>query len=206
MCPVVRPLRPACAWSPCLQGAVYPVPLGLLPCPLYCPCGGVRACVFSGNFRLSCVEMMAPYLCDLPAHGATSSPGPASRPTPVEVRLVIHLPRTPAPRLRTISVLGSQVYSPGEPGETDVRTQRSAGPGQAPGVDTRGSEGSGDLSQKCRHQCKEWTVATAATRVDCLDGHARRLGQTGKCHITPRICGLSTVIHGSFFTSIFSVL
>ena len=116
---------------------------------------------------------MAPYLCDLPAHGATSSPGRASHPTPVEVRLVIHLPRSPAPCLQTISVLGSQMYSPGEPGETDVRTQHSAGPGQAPGVDTRGSEGSSDLSQKCLHQCKEWTVATAATRVDCIDGHTR---------------------------------
>lgn len=59
---------------------------------------------------------------------------------------MIHLPRPPAPRLQTISVVGSQMHSPGELGETDVRTQSSAGPGQAPGVDTRGSEGSSDLT------------------------------------------------------------
>lgn len=61
----------------------------------YCPCGGVRrACVFSGNFRLICVQTMASHLCDLPAPGAPvvpagphrevscDTPAQAPRPTP----------------------------------------------------------------------------------------------------------------------------
>ena len=79
---------------------------------LYRPCGGVRACVFSGNFQLICVQTMAPHLCDLPAPGATLSPSCAGRPAPIEGCLVIHLPRPPAPRLQTISVVGSQLSQP----------------------------------------------------------------------------------------------